>query len=810
MPHSSVASRLYGVRKQMNITEKTLTTLEFDKIRAMLAEACPTSGAAAMAYLLTPINHADLVRRRLRRTTDARRLSDAKGMPSFGGITDVGDLCERAQKGAVLTPRELLDVAAVLGTSRSLSDYIHANHVFDTVLDEVFERLLPNRRLEERIRRSILSEEMIADEASPALAEVRRKIRTANVRIKETLAQYVSGSHAKYLQENIVTQRNGRYVIPVKAECRNDVKGLIHDTSSSGATIFVEPMAVVDANNELRMLEAKEAHEIEKILAELSGEVSDIAANLLLNYRNITELAFAFGCAELSRRMDAAEPMVTEERVCCLKRARHPLLDKKTVVPVTLTLGGDYDTLIITGPNTGGKTVTMKTLGLFAVMAQSGLHLPAEEGTSLCIFEQILVDLGDEQSIEQSLSTFSSHMVNIVSIVKQRNDRTLALFDELGAGTDPVEGAALAVAVIEDMRRAGALCMATTHYTELKTYALDTEGVCNASCEFDVETLRPTYRLILGTPGKSNAFAISERLGLPERIIARAQACISQENKRLERVIGELEASRQQAQKQLEQAEQMRAEYEAYRADAERQIADRTAQAEKELETARKKAQSMVESAKASAEFMMEQMEKLRKERESERLGEELARARREVREHLRTHSDSFDPVEVRTDANYVLPRPLHRGDEVLIVSLGKRAVLLEEPSASGKVMVQAGIIKTKVPLTDLQLIEEETVVRRDGKKAKVGDYRLTVSRDFHDEIHLRGMTGEEAWSAVDKYFDEAQLAGFHTVRLVHGKGTGALKNALWKYLKKDARVASFRIGQFGEGDGGVTVVELK
>jgi len=794
----------------MKITEKTLTTLEFDKIRAMLADACPTAGAAALAKRLTPVEHMELVKKRQARTTDARRLSDAKGMPSFGSVVDVGDICERAQKGAILTTRELLDVAAVLYTSRSLLDYIRSNRLFPTVLDEVFERLLPNRHLEERIRRSILSEELIADEASPALADVRRKIRSANARIKETLAKYISGSYSKYLQDNLVTQRNGRYVIPVKAECRNDVKGLIHDTSSSGATIFVEPMAVVDANNELRMLEAKEAHEIERILAELSSEVADIATNLSLNYRNITELAFVFGCAELSRRMDGVEPTLTEERICRLHRARHPLIDKRTVVPITLCLGGEYDTLIITGPNTGGKTVTLKTLGLFAIMAQSGLHVPAEEGTSLCLFDNVLVDLGDEQSIEQSLSTFSSHMVNIVSIVNSRNDRSLCLFDELGAGTDPVEGAALAVAVIEDMREAGALCMATTHYTELKTYALDTEGVCNASCEFDVETLRPTYRLIVGTPGKSNAFAISEKLGLPQRIIRRANGCIGQDSKRLERVIGELETARQQARRQVEETEAMRAEYEAYRANAEREIEARLAKSEKELENARKKAQNMVESAKASSEFIMDQMDQLRRQRESERLGEELARARREVREHLRNHSDAFDPVEVRKDENYVLPRKLRRGDEVIIVSLSKKAVLLEDPDRSGKVQVQAGIIKTKVAITDLRLVEEEVKVSRGGEQKKASQYRLTVSRDFHDEIHLRGMTGDEAWSKVDKYFDEALLAGFHTVRLVHGKGTGALKAALWKYLRTDPRVATFRIGQFGEGDGGVTVVELK
>ncbi len=794
----------------MNISEKTICTLEFDKIRTMLADACPTAGAAETARGLAPQIYEEQVLRAQKRTTDACRLSDTKGMPSFGSVSDVGDSCERAVKGAILTPRELMDVAAVLRTARSLLEYSRTNRTFSTVLDEVFERLLPNRFLEDRIGRSILSEELIADEASPALAEVRRKIRSANGRIKETLAKYISGGYSKYLQENIVTQRNGRYVIPVKAECRNDVKGLIHDTSSSGATIFVEPMAVVDANNELRMLEAKEAHEIERILAELSGEVAGISPSLLLNYRNITELAFAFGCAELSRRMRGVEPVITEKRECRLIRARHPLIDPKAVVPVTVGLGGEYDTLIITGPNTGGKTVTLKTLGLFALMAQSGLHLPAEEGTSLCVFEKILVDLGDEQSIEQSLSTFSSHMVNIVSIVNERTDKTLALFDELGAGTDPVEGAALAISVIEDMRQAGALTAATTHYTELKTYAIDTEGVSNASCEFDVETLRPTYRLIVGTPGKSNAFAISEKLGLPSRIIERANACISQDNKRLERVLGELEAARLQADRNLEQAEKQRREMEARVAFAEKEIAARLSASEKELESARKKAQNMVESARISSDYIMEEMDKLRKQRESERLGEELARARRDIREHLRAHGDSFDPVEIRKVENYVLPRKLRRGDEVLIVSLGKKAVLTEDPDRSGKVTVQAGIIKTKVAISDLQLIEQETTVRKGGAKSKASDFRMTVCRDFKDEIHLRGMTGDEAWSAVDKYFDEAQLAGFHTVRLVHGKGTGALKNALWSYLRTDPRVATFRIGQFGEGDGGVTVVELK
>ena len=794
----------------MNITEKTLITLEFDKIRAMLANACLTAGAAEMAYSLAPTDRIDTIRRNQKRTTDARRLTDAKGLPSFGGVTDVGDICERATKGATLTPRELMDAAAVLRTARMLLDYIRANRLFETSLDEIFERLVPNRSLEDRITRSIISEEMIADEASPALADIRRKIRVSNIKIKEALSKYLSGSYSKYLQENIVTQRNGRYVVPVKAECRNDVKGLVHDTSSSGATVFIEPMAVVEANNELRMLESKEAHEIEKILSELSAGVASVAPSLFLNYRNITELAFVFGCAELSARMHACEPILNEKRECVLKNVRHPLIDKKTVVPISLSLGGEFDTLIITGPNTGGKTVTMKTLGLFATMAQSGLHIPADEGTALCIFEKILVDLGDEQSIEQSLSTFSSHMVTIVSVVKECNERSLVLFDELGAGTDPIEGAALALSVIEKVRSAGALCVATTHYTELKNYAMDTEGVRNASCEFNVETLRPTYKLIIGMPGKSNAFAISQKLGLPEEIVARAKELVSEENKHMDKILGELEAARQQAEKHEAEAEAMRREYEEFKKNSEAEIEKRLAQSEKELERAREKARNMVESAKISSDYILEQMDKVRKQRESERLGEELEAARRDIREHLRTHGDKFDPVEVKKIENYVLPRALKKGDEVIIVSLGKKAVVLETPDRSGKVSVQAGIIKTKAAISDLQLVEEETKISSGGKKRDAGSYRMTVSRDFRDEIDLRGKTGDEAWSAVDKYFDEAAIAGFHTVRLIHGKGTGALKTALWSYLKRDSRVANFRIGQFGEGDGGVTVVELK
>ena len=792
----------------MNITQKTINTLEFDKIRAMLAALAPTAGAAELARELLPSDRVATVRANLKKTTDARRLADEKGQPSFGGVSDITSALERSDKGAMLTTRELMDVGAVLRASRSLLEYIRSNRTFDSVLDETFERLIPNKYLEEKISRSIISEDMIADEASAELSDIRRKIRAANIRIKDNLKSFVSGSYSKYLQENIVTMRNGRYVVPVKAECRGDVKGLIHDTSSSGATVFVEPMSVVEANNELRMLEAKEAHEIERVLYEMSAEVSGISSALKLNYENITELAFIFACAELSRKMKASEPIIAEDRRIVLKKARHPLIDPAAVVPIDVTLGAGKDTLIITGPNTGGKTVTLKTLGLFTLMAQAGLHIPAEDGSYICIQQRVLVDLGDEQSIEQSLSTFSSHMVNIISIINEKNDRSLVLFDELGAGTDPVEGAALAVAVIENVRAAGALCAATTHYAELKAYALDTEGVVNASCEFDVETLRPTYKLIVGAPGRSNAFAISKKLGMPDAIIERAGEYVSSENKRFEAVIGELEAQRCEMEREKEAARALREELEKTKAAADAEIAKKLENAEKTLERAREKSQSMVQSAKLSSDFIMEQMERVKRERDSERLGEELERARRELREHLRANERKFDPVvERKRDEAYVLPRALRRGDEVLIVSLGRKATILAEPDRSGKVEVQAGVIKTKVAISDLELIEDEKKSTTDKKR---GGYKMTVNRDFRDEIDLRGKTGDEAWSAVDKYFDEAMMAGFSTVRLIHGKGTGALKAALWEYLRRDSRVSKYRIGKFGEGDGGVTVVELK
>ncbi len=575
----------------MSFNEKTLATLEFYKIRSLLVDCAQTEGAKSKAQNLVPSEDIVVIRRRQKETTDARRLVMMKGQPPLSGVKDVRDSLERAEKGATISTRELLDVGLLLRCTRNLLEYGEGKRDFDTVLDEVFARLAPNRPLEERISRSIIAEDVIADDASPALCEIRRKIRGLHGKIKDLLAKYTGGALGKYLQENIVTSRGGRYVVPVKAEYKNEVKGLVHDTSASGATLFVEPIAVVDANNELRKLESEESHEIERILAELSAEVASSSGSIERNYLNITDLAYCFASATLSLQLDGVEPSFTEERKLCLKNARHPLLAKKNVVPVTITLGDGYRMMVITGPNTGGKTVTLKTLGLFSLMAQAGLHIPADPGSSLCVFDQVFSDIGDEQSIEQSLSTFSSHMVGIVSVMEEMTPDSLVLFDELGAGTDPVEGAALAMAILEEVRRMGALSAATTHYAELKAYAIETEGVVNASCEFDVETLRPTYRLIIGTPGKSNAFAISEKLGLPARIVERAAHFVDTGSRDFEAVIAKLEETRMQLEEEKAETERLRREYENFKKNAEATLKQKLGAAEKEAKRMREQAE---------------------------------------------------------------------------------------------------------------------------------------------------------------------------------------------------------------------------
>ena len=798
----------------MLFTSKTLTTLEFDKIITMLVDCASTEGAKARAQTLVPTNDYETVNERQKRTEDAKRLINAKGYPSFSAEERVVSASERAYKGAVLSPAELLEIASLLRSSRMVLDYINTDKLFDTSLDHIFTRLMPNRSLEEKITRSILSEDMIADEASFELAEIRRKIRVTNNKIKDTLQSFVGGVRLKYLQENIVTMRNGRYVVPVKSEYRNEMKGLVHDTSASGATLFVEPMSVVEANNELKSLSAAEEHEIERILSELSAECGDASSVISINYHNITELAFCFACATLAIQMKAEKPRIVSERRMDLKRARHPLIPRDKVVPIDVSIGRDFDTLIITGPNTGGKTVTLKTMGLFALMAQSGLQLPANESSEIGIFDEILVDIGDEQSIEASLSTFSSHMVNVADILRRVSPRSLVLFDELGSGTDPIEGAALAIAILEKTCAEGALTAATTHYAELKAYALETPRIQNASCEFDIETLRPTYRLIVGTPGKSNAFAISEKLGISDDIIARAGKLIERDNKRFEEVIERLDTNRIEMEKERDKAEKMRSEYEAFKRAAEEDLKRKIAKSEEEIQKQTLKARQILDSARASSEFIFRQLEELRKQEDKDKRNEMMHTAREEMRKRMRESESLMTGIDIRDislDDDYKLPRPLKVGDKVFLTTISKEGVVTELADKKGMIAVTSGILKTKVSEDKLRLLDGSVKFVDSGTKPKVneGKVKKTVVSTFKPEVDVRGMIGDDAWFVVDKYLDDAVLANIPTVRIIHGKGTGALRAALWKYFKTDKRIKSFRHGEYGEGDAGVTVITL-
>jgi len=752
-----------------------------------------------------PLFDRDDIIKKQNETTAAKDLATYKGTPSFFGVTDIGDILAAADKSATLAPSDLLTVANHLRCAESLGEYIRENKRFDTVLDEIFERLATNRRLEERITRTIISEDMIADDASPALADIRRSLKRAASGVREALQKYTSGAYAKYLQESIVTIRGGRYVIPVKAEYRNEIKGLLHDTSASGATLFIEPTSVVEANNAIRELESREKFEIERILAELSANVSAFSGELRRNFENITHLAFAFGCGELSCRMDAVPPRISEKRELSLLSARHPLLDPKTTVPVTITLGEDYRMMVITGPNTGGKTVSLKTTGLLPMMAQAGLHIPCKEGSVVPVFDNIFADIGDEQSIEQSLSTFSAHMAGIVSIIDKVTPDSLVLFDELGAGTDPVEGAALAEAILERILKIGALSAATTHYAELKAFALDTEYVTNASCEFDVKTLRPTYRLIIGTPGKSNAFAISERLGLDEGIIRRAASLVDSENREFESVIEKLESARFEMERERETLAAERAELERRTAEAEKRLRDMTERSDALVRDAEEKAKRILSGARASAEYVFTELDRVKKEKESANFGASLANAKRDVRGEIRRADDAVNPV-YEDDEDYVLPRPLKKGDAVIHRTMGTKGILQSDPDKKGNCMVLMGTVKSRVNVDRLRL--DETAPTK--KKDPVAVYSAKVSRDFKATCDVRGMTGDDGWFVVDKYLDEAQVAHVKSVTILHGKGTGALRKAIWNYLKHDRRVDSFRAGQYGEGDYGVTVVELK
>ena len=783
--------------------DKHTKALELDKILEMVAEECSSQDGAQLARELEPV-HTAAEAQWLLGETDAAFVAMAKyGAPSFYGMKNVTNPLRRAQAGGGLGLRELLDIGATLRTIRGLTQWWGKSGNVTTALTPRFEVLAPNKYLEEKIFTCIVNEEEVADNASPALASIRRKIRAASQRVRDQLDKLIhSQAHQKHLQESIVTQRGGRYVVPVKAEFRGEVPGLVHDTSASGATVFVEPMSVVEANNEIRVLRSDEQDEIARILLELSGEAGSFADSIIESYHYAVELDWIFAKAQVAYKMKAVVPQVGEDGKIGLHAARHPLIAKEKVVPTDITLGVEFDTLIITGPNTGGKTVALKTIGLLTLMAMCGLMIPAGEGSRVAVFRHILADIGDEQSIEQSLSTFSSHMVNIIHIFEVADNSSLILLDELGAGTDPVEGAALAEAIIQELRGRGVRLACTTHYAELKAYAIQTPGVENGSCEFDVATLRPTYRLLIGVPGKSNAFAITQRLGMDTAIVDRARELVSREGNAFEQVVGRLEEDRRKMEDELEALRASAAQAKA-NAEASQRLKDEAeAQAKKEIDRARQEAAQIVQKTRQRADALVGELEELRRQKNKQLSAEQKAR----LRSGLKELESSSDPVHQRRDDNYVLPRPLVVGDEVLLYDIDKEATVLELPK-DGTVLVQAGIIKTRVPLGNVRLLSKRQLKKKNPTRTVT---KNVSTPETSSSLDLRGQTVEEALMEVDNFLDRASRMHLSQVTIIHGKGTGALRTAVQQHLRRCSQVKSFRLGTYGEGESGVTIAELK
>lgn len=789
------------------MNRKVFQTLEFDKILQRLSELTENEKVKERIVQLMPETELSTARALLAETSEAVGVVLRRGNPPGMRIVDVTPGLLRAQRGGVMNQKELLGVSRLLKTVRRVKGYISDDKSLgEGTVYRLAAAMEPLKPVETRIDEAVLSEEEIADGASPELYQIRRKMKTLHSRIRETLNDIITSSHyQKALQDAIITMRGERFVVPVKAECRADIKGIVHDSSSSGATLFVEPMAVVSLSNELADLSGKEKEEIDRILAELTAYVSEYREPLLANVNAVFELDFIFCKARLSVSQNGVEPELNEDGIISIRKGRHPLLDPQKVVPVDIWLGEEFDTLVITGPNTGGKTVSLKTLGLFTLMAQSGLHISAGDQSRIAVFDEVFADIGDEQSIEQSLSTFSSHIVNLVGILGRVTDRSLILADELGAGTDPTEGAALAISILEYIRARGARAAATTHYSELKLYALSTPGVENASCEFDLKTLSPTYKLLIGVPGKSNAFAISKRLGIPEDVITRARELVSDESLKLEDVISDLESSRQKAEKEKEKAESM--------ARAARQMKDKASRETQELEQkrakllqeARTEAQRIIESAKEESQKVIREIRNIR---DSAPMKEAMERAE-QVRASLREQSEKLRGSAQSAPAKRGKPlKNVKPGDEVMILSLGQAATVLSAPDKSGRVQVQAGIMKMKIPLTDLAAGEKQK--REQAKDVSTHAVAAGRTKTAKTELDVRGMMLEEAIAVVDKYLDEAVMSSLNTVTIIHGKGTGVLRAGIGDYLKRHPLVAEYRLGRYGEGENGVTVVTFR
>ena len=772
----------------------------------MLSDCAASSDGKAACLAITPTSDLEQVQSMLDETTAASALSTRKGYPGFSEVRDVSASLDRAERGGILQPKELLYIGAVLRCARNVKGYISEDEQ-ETVLSPLFHMLTPNKYLEDRIFHAILTEEEIADTASPALADIRRHMRIQSAKIKDGLQKVInSPAYAKFLREPIITIRQGRYVVPVKSECKNDVPGLVHDVSATGSTSFVVPMSAVNANNALRELELKEKKEIERILAELSAEAAGYREAINDNVQLLVRLDVIFAKAKLAFQMRAWAPLMNEEGKIELRSARHPLIDAKSVVPISLRLGTDFDTMIITGPNTGGKTVTLKTVGLLTLMAECGLHVPAGDGSCLSTFDAILADIGDEQSIAQSLSTFSSHMRTIVDIVAQCDSRTLVLFDELGAGTDPAEGAALAIALIEFCRKMGSRVVATTHYAELKLYAMRTQNVINASCEFSVETLQPTYKLLIGIPGKSNAFAISRKLGLSEDILKEASNLVSQSDKDFEDVLSQLEQQRQQMEHARAEAERLKQETAKIKQQSEEFNTQLQIERDKAMEQARREAQRIIDDARATANAATEEIKALKKQLAENADTQGINQRQSELRRSLNEAEEKLRAGQ--TEKSRPTPtRQILVGDTVELLKLGTKASVLAI-NKDGTYQLQAGILKMTAKANEIYLLEQDNPYKQKGGRPAHSGREMKMAA-MASEIDLRGMDSVEAICVLDRYLDEAMRSNLSSVRIIHGKGTGALRAAVQQSLRKNKFIKSFRLGVYGEGEDGVTIAEF-
>ncbi len=791
------------------MNEKALHALEYSKIIRKLSEKATSPIGRQKCEELLPICEIENIRQMQRQTADALGRLFKRGSTSFGNVKEIRPSLKRLEVGSTLGISELLRICALLENTARVKAYARPERE-DTPpdsLDPMFSQLEPLAPLSGEIRRCILSEDEISDDASPALKSIRRNIKAANDRIHTQLLGLINGSARNYLQDAVITMRDGRYCIPVKSEYNGQVPGMIHDQSSTGSTLFIEPMAVVRLNNEIRELELKEEKEIEAILASLSEQTAQWIDAIATDFSLLAELDFIFARAALAMEYNGSEPLLNEDGVIHLKKARHPLIPKKAAVPIDVRLGEEFDLLVVTGPNTGGKTVSLKTVGLLTLMAQAGLHIPAADRSRLAVFREVYADIGDEQSIEQSLSTFSSHMTNVVSFLEKADRNSLVLFDELGAGTDPTEGAALAISILSRLHQQGIRTMATTHYSELKVYALSTPGVENASCEFDVETLRPTYRLLIGIPGKSNAFAISLRLGLPEDIIEAAKEQLSEQDESFEDVLSRLEENRKTIEKERLEIESYKEEIRRLKGDMEAKKEKIEERREKILRQANEEARKILQDAKDYADQTMRTFHKFQKEHISLK---DIEKERQNLRDNMSKTEKALAPKKAAAPKKKLTPKELSVGDAVRVLSLNLNGTVSTKPDTRGNLFVQMGILRSQVHISDLELIDEEVIHTPTLKKTGAGKIKMSKSASISTEINLLGKTVDEAIMELDKYLDDAYLAHLTTVRVVHGKGTGALRKGVHNYLRRQKYVSSFRLGEHGEGDFGVTIVELK